>query len=90
MLVGKRILITGGAGFIGTHLCRALYQQNHLVVLDTLRRNALGPSGLENHPRIELRRGDVRELSDVRAAIQDWRSLLVRVVVFSVSLTACC
>jgi len=43
MIEHKRILITGGAGFIGTHLCRALAQSNEVVVLDNLRRNALQP-----------------------------------------------
>jgi len=69
MLSGKRVLITGGAGFIGTHLCQALCDDNQIVVLDNLRRNALQPSGLDGHPHVELRVGDVTDPSAVRAAI---------------------
>jgi UDP-glucose 4-epimerase len=41
-LTGKRILITGGAGFIGTTLARRLVDQNEIVALDNLHRDALG------------------------------------------------
>ncbi|MCC6747115.1 MAG: NAD-dependent epimerase/dehydratase family protein [Deltaproteobacteria bacterium] len=70
MLKGMRILITGGAGFIGTHLCRALCEENRVVVLDTLRRNALEPAGLHRHPNVELRVGDVMDLPTVRQAMK--------------------
>lgn len=69
MLSGKRILLTGGAGFIGTHLCRSLCEDNEVVILDTLRRNALGPAGLAEHRNVSLRSGDVRSPDDIAAAI---------------------
>ena len=41
MLKGAHVLITGGAGFIGTALTARLAKDNHIRVLDILRRNAL-------------------------------------------------
>ena len=66
---GQTLCITGGAGFIGTALCRRLADDNRIVVLDTLRRNALGAAGLDTHPNIELQVGDVRDPEAVKAAV---------------------
>lgn len=55
------MLITGGAGFIGTALCRRLVDHNRIRILDNLRRNALKDAGLHEHPNVELCVGDVRD-----------------------------
>jgi UDP-glucose 4-epimerase len=56
-----QILITGGAGFIGTALCRRLCEHNRVRILDNLRRNALAAAGLDKHPNVELVVGDIRD-----------------------------
>lgn len=56
----KTILITGGAGFIGSSLAQALVKQGARVVLfDNLHRNAVQRTDLLSHPSIELVKGDV-------------------------------
>ena len=68
MLKGAHLLITGGAGFIGTALTRRLIAQNRIRVFDTLHRNALGDSELSAHPNLELIVGDVRDAAALSAA----------------------
>jgi UDP-glucose 4-epimerase len=63
-------LLTGGAGFIGSHIVERLAADNDLVILDTLRRNALAPVGLDRHPRVKLMVGDVTDANAVRAAVE--------------------
>ena len=67
---GKRVLITGGAGFIGTHLCRALCDHNEVVVLDNLRRDALSQSGLDKHDNVRLEVGDVMDYRKVQQVLR--------------------
>ncbi|MCA9576100.1 MAG: NAD-dependent epimerase/dehydratase family protein, partial [Myxococcales bacterium] len=70
MLEGARILITGGAGFIGTALTARLADKNRIRILDTLRRNALGAAGLDTHPNVELIKGDVQDRACMNAAVE--------------------
>jgi dTDP-L-rhamnose 4-epimerase len=71
--VGKRILITGGAGFIGSHLADELLGQGHDVrVLDSLIPQVHGPNRERPaylDPSVELRVGDVRDPGAVKSAL---------------------
>ena len=58
-LQGKRILLTGGAGFIGTTLSRRLIDDNQMVVYDNLHRDALSGTELAGHPNLTFVQGDV-------------------------------
>jgi UDP-glucose 4-epimerase len=67
VITGRRILITGGAGFIGSHLAERLVKHNEVVVFDNFRRDALSGAGLADHPRITVVRGDVLDAAAVAA-----------------------
>jgi UDP-glucose 4-epimerase len=58
-LSGKRIVVTGGAGFIGTTLARRLVEANEIVAFDNLHRDSLSGTGLAEHPNFEFVQGDV-------------------------------
>ncbi len=63
--VGRRVAVTGGAGFLGSHLCDALLDRGDRVVcVDDLSTGRLANvAHLEDHPGFELALADVaREL----------------------------
>jgi UDP-glucose 4-epimerase len=65
-LQGKRIFITGGAGFIGTTLARQLVDENEVVALDNLHRDALSATDLADHPNFTLHEADVLDAEAVK------------------------
>jgi UDP-glucose 4-epimerase len=65
-LTGKRILITGGAGFIGTSLATRLVEENEIVALDNLHRDVLSGGDLLEHPNFSFHQGDVLDAEVVR------------------------
>jgi UDP-glucose 4-epimerase len=67
---GRRLLLTGGAGFIGSHITERLAAENEIVILDTLRRNALAPVGLDKHPHVKVIVGDVTDAAAVTEAMR--------------------
>ena len=56
---GESILITGGAGFIGSHLAAALAADNDVTVLD----NCSGGEPARLPATVDVQRGDIREPS---------------------------
>ncbi len=74
MISGRRVLITGGAGFIGSHLAERLLATpadgNHVVIFDNFRRNALGTAGLDENPNLTIIKGDVMDAAALREAMQ--------------------
>jgi dTDP-L-rhamnose 4-epimerase len=69
--MSKHILITGGGGFVGSHLADSLLEQGHRVrVLDDLTPQVHGEGRPEYlSPEVELMVGDIRNPKVVRQAL---------------------
>src|SRR3954453_7760966 len=72
-MMGERVLITGGAGFIGSHLADELLRLGYRVrILDDLSPQVHGdkvPSYLSDG--VELMVGDIRDRAAVQRALTD-------------------
>ncbi|MFJ4443942.1 NAD-dependent epimerase/dehydratase family protein [Pseudomonas sp. NPDC089422] len=78
------ILITGGAGFIGSHLCDALLAKGYAVrILDDLSTGKRDNLQLDN-PRLELIEGDVADAELVQRAAAGCRAVVHLAAVASV------
>ena len=72
-----RVLVTGGAGFIGSHLVRRLlhHDEYQVVNFDALRYsgNLENLKDVESHPRYTFVQGDICQSEDVEKVFQDFR-----------------
>ncbi len=71
-IANKRILITGGAGFIGSNLIEYFLNNNKVVCLDNLSTGFYeNIEHLIGNPAFDFIKGDIREIGDCRAAVKD-------------------
>ena len=71
---GKRILITGAAGSIGSELVRQLYEKNKVYLLDI---NEMGLHELMTDLKIPGRVGDIRNKETLRNVFEDFKPQVV-------------
>ena len=72
MLTNKRVLVTGGAGFIGKQLCRSLKQNGaKVIVIDKLSPQIHGDGGTFNLPGVEVIQADVTMYDVMLKAVSD-------------------
>ena len=70
-LTGKRVLITGGAGFIGSALAERLVERNQVVLFDrTFEAQSAPLCSAWGHKNLETITGDILEPAAVQAAVE--------------------
>jgi len=75
--MGDLVLVTGGAGYVGSHLTRKLLARGHRVrVLDNFMYGAQGLDELGPHPDLELMTGDICKERDVTRAVRGVRAVV--------------
>ncbi len=74
-MTGDRVLVTGGSGFIGTYLCRALIERGDTVINFDLypRKGLLAWLARDIEANMFFEKGDVANLTQLIAAIQKYR-----------------
>ena len=71
IIKNKKVLVTGGAGFIGSNLCKRLLEQNNQVVcMDNLATGFMyNIEEFMQNPSFEFIEGDIRDYDDCRKAV---------------------
>ena len=65
-----KILITGGAGYLGSVLTRNLLKKHEVIVYDNLMYNQTSLVDLSNNPNFTFHYGDVREWSKLKYLVE--------------------
>lgn len=65
MIEEKTIIITGGAGSVGSTLAGRLVAKNKIVVFDDLARNSIENRDSKDHPNLNLVEGGILDYEAV-------------------------
>lgn len=67
---GKKIFISGGAGFIASHLIERLAGQNRIVAYDNFCRNAIKFIALNRFPKVKVVHGDILDAPLLKRSVR--------------------
>lgn len=77
MLKNLKILITGGAGFIGTALSQKLVRNNQIIIYDNLWRNAIKDTNLLSRPHLKFVKGDILDLKKLEQTVKKYKPNII-------------
>jgi len=68
----KRVVVTGGAGFLGSHVVGLLLNNNNFVVLldDFSNGKMAHLDGVKHHPNLNIVRADITNIKDIETAFE--------------------
>ncbi|MFQ5457031.1 MAG: NAD-dependent epimerase/dehydratase family protein [Myxococcota bacterium] len=69
-LEGKRIFVTGGAGFIGSKFVERVLEKNEVVIYDNFARNSLETGASADHPNLRIVKGDILDYARLRESMR--------------------
>lgn len=77
MIKNKRVLITGGAGFVGTEIVKRLSEENEIIIYDSFSRNAIQFTDLAKKENINMIHGDILDKDYLTKTIEAVRPQII-------------
>jgi dTDP-glucose 4,6-dehydratase len=72
----RKVFLTGGGGFIGTHLAERLLQDHKVVIYDNFFRDSLTYVDFKDHPDLEVVEGDILDADSLKKAMRGCSTVL--------------
>lgn len=87
----KKILITGGMGFIGSYLVKQLIEHNEVTIVDfqEVMSSPLANFGLLNHPNLSINRLDITCSENLQKLSEDYDYIIHLAAILGVNKVAC-
>ena len=70
MITNSTILITGGAGFIGSALAKILISNNKIIIFDNFSRDSLQHRNMGDNENLKIIHGDICDFEAVKKAVE--------------------
>ena len=71
MIKGKKVFITGGAGFLGGEVIKRLLDNNEIIIYDNLTRDSVKYTNILEHKNVIFVQGDVLDFDYVKKTIEE-------------------